>query len=1288
MSCHKVLRLLQVMGHGFVRAFKKCRMPLAILMILIAIVFSIFRALTPWVKQYKGDVENHLSLLLGQPVSVSDLETSWYWFQPVLKMHKVAVHDHQNHPLELNQLLIGIDLWSSLLHWQLQPGVFYVDDVHLTIRQIHHHWEIDGLGAQHDSMRLQSNATLPILTWLLAQQRIILKNVSADCYLDDGSHVSVVDVNLSSNSSYGHHRIKAHATLDQKVPTALTVIADLQLPSLSIQDLSGHLYVSLDHFSPTQWQKFFPKFAYHIQQGEGDLSTWIDLEHGHVASLQSIVEAQHVKWAQAGSNQTHTIDHVRANLAMKKNSQGWRMSADQIQLTLAGIAWPENSMVIEYHQAHDAYHAFVKTVLVQSLLSTDLPWPQGLNYILAMHPEGELHNTQLDFKKDELKSILTRFRHLGWRAQPHFPGVRELSGALYWQPNGGRFDIDSENTTLYRDALPPVTLSLLNASFEWKELSHGLRVNMDRFVMSHPSLLLSAQGVMDNPHVPHQRHLNLKAEFYSKNAQTLLPYLPQDWLQPALNDWLKTSIPRIDQASGRLKVQGFLDHFPFDDHEGELTLQAHASGVDVWINKNWPLNQNVEADLTLNRRDLQVDVKHVDLLGVMLENIRLAIPAIGLGQEALLLHANIVAPGDKIKQYIFNSPLKDHLSLLHAVDVDGDVGLDLHLDIPLYPERDHVVAQGLMKFDDNKAAIHGLLHELPVSHVAGDLAFNEYRITDGQLIGTIHGDPLTIHSVAIQTPIPHTQIQIQGKTTVQELRQMFGWSGLQLMSGHMDLQGLISLFDGDTQSDSLILTSSLEGMSLNLPSPLGKSSNDIKPLRLEARFNPDKTMEIQAQYDHQLSADILFKKTKKSHIIKQGQLRLGSEQASLGSKKGLEIIGVLSSINTNEWREAWHSIASTQKSSDFMHQLSTVDVKAETLIVDKESYPAFSLHAHQPTPENWTLQIEQKNVAANLQYHVKDYAISGQFSRLYLPALQSGQGTSTSFMSSLTPKDLPALNISIDDVKLGEVHAGKMNLRSRSTASEWILEECSFETPEYGFNMQGGWSAHQSHAQATLHVDDLSHSLERWKITPAVEAHSGVVDVQGEWPGVFTDFSLKTIQGQMKIVVKNGRISQLDKETERKLGLGKLLSILSLQTIPRRLKLDFSDLSQEGYSFDVFKGTYQINAGVMHTDDSYIDGPVAYATMKGTLDLVHRLYDLDLRVAPYITASIPIVVAAFNPVAGVATWVASKIINKGLQQISGYTYKISGPWADPIVQQVSIDRKAKKTPRTDAVNLH
>src|SRR5439155_935852 len=85
---------------------------------------------------------------------------------------------------------------------------------------------------------------------------------------------------------------------------------------------------------------------------------------------------------------------------------------------------------------------------------------------------------------------------------------------------------------------------------------------------------------------------------------------------------------------------------------------------------------------------------------------------------------------------------------------------------------------------------------------------------------------------------------------------------------------------------------------------------------------------------------------------------------------------------------------------------------------------------------------------------------------------------------------------------------------------------------------------------------------------------------------IIQNYKLDKVHGDLYITFKNGRITHLSPEAEEKLGLGKLLSILSLQTIPRRIMLDFSDLANDGYSFDVFKGGFTLKNGVLSTNYS------------------------------------------------------------------------------------------------------
>ena len=1177
-----------------VRILKKSGMPLAIIFIVIAILFSLFRALTPWAKQYKSTVEQHLSVLLGQPVTIHNMETTWYWFEPVLKMDQVMLFDKQDHTLKFNKLMVGINLFSSLWHWQIEPGVLFVEDVHLNLRQVGDHWDVDGLRQDKQSMTLESESYLQILGWVLSQQKIIIKNVSADIYLGDGTLIPLAGLNLTTLRSYGHYRVKGTARLAQKNATELSVIADMQLDPQALKNANGHAYLSIQHVLPNQWQGFVPDMGYQIKDGEGSLELWIDLVKGNFFSLQSTLDFNNIIWTKEGKTKRHIVQNLKANLAWRTTLQGWRLTGDKIQLTLDGFVWPENALQLDYKKSQDRYHAFVKKLPLESLLATDIAWPDSIHSVLARHPRGDLSDTQLIVKAGKIDYLLMGFSNFGWVGKGDIPSVSKISGVLYWQPTEGHLELDGEGTVIAPKQLPPVAFEQFNAAFDWKQLTNGWRLSMDRFVLSRPDIVLSAQGVLDDPLLP-TANLRMTAEYSASNARHWLDYIPARYLKPKLDDWLKQDIKRIKQVTGRLRISGPLADFPFDKQPGEFVINSYASGVDLMFGKGWPLTRDIDAHLDVNQRTLDVNVVHADLQDVLVDKLSLVINDIGLGQEALLIHGEIKAPADKIKNYVLASPLSSRFLRWKTLNMGHSLGLDLRLEIPLYPESDHVFARGLLTFEDNNLMLHHAQNDISIDKLCGTLQFDETGITRSALQGSLEGDPIAIQIQSIRKPKPYVEINIEGSTSIDFIHQKLPLPLLEHMSGHLNVQGLLTLMDDPNDLDHMRISSTMEGVEVNLPAPLGKSSKEAVPLTVDVDFNDDKNVEFRLAY-----RDLQIK-------------------------------------------------------------------------------------AHELAKNDWSINVQQKAISANLRYQAAINTVAGNIEYLYLPNITLKKRTE-SIDTTLKPSDIPNINITIGALKLDKVDLGKVSLKSTSTKDLWTLDYCKIQSPDYNMLIQGNWkqqgTKNTTWLESELQFFDLGKALARWNIIPAVEAHRGNLIFKGGWPSAIYDFSLDKLAGNLQLTLKSGRITNLDKATEEKLGLGKLLSVLSLQTIPRRLSLDFSDLSKTGYSFDEFKGTFSVKNGVMNTQDSYIDGPVAYASMKGDLDLAKQLYDVDLRVSPYIMASLPIVVTIAGgpiagPIAGIATWVASKLINKGMQQISAYTYKISGPWQDPVVQQVKIYRKKK-----------
>lgn len=1270
----------QQISHRCSVLIKRCWIPFAMVIIILAIVFSLFRALTPWAKQYKGEVEQHLSSLLGQPVVISSMETSWYWFEPVLRLNQVTVSDQQDQVLTLNKLMVGINLFSSLWSWHIQPGVLYVDDVHLTLHQVKNHWKIDGLRHNESMPAIDSETYLPILAWLLGQQKIIVKNLSALVHLNNGTLLPISSLNITAVNKNGHYRVKGMAKLAQTTPTELHVLADVKINASELEMTSGQAYLSAHHFLPTQWQGLFPEIPYHLEGGKGNAEFWLDFAKGRISGLHTQFNFRRIAWNKEGNAKSQFIQFLGANLAWNRTSDGWRLTGDKIKLRADGVRWPVNSLSLNYQQPNQTYTVFIKDLLLQPILAKDIEWPEIMQPLLAIHPSGRLHDTQITMQDGHVNYVLTRFSDLSWQAQGELPAVNNISGAVSWQPSAGRLELDGENTTFKPHDLPPVTFDQVNAAFEWKELSHGLRISMERFVLSQNDFVLSARGALDEPFTPSARHLQLTGEFSADNATKWMAYIPSKHIKPKLDDWLKHAIRKIDKLSGQLTINGSLADFPFDKSPGEFSIATRFTGMDLKFNNKWPIARDIDTNIRLDKRSLDFDVLHANLSGVIANQINLRIADLGMDKETLLVHGKLDAPGNKIRDYILASPLKKRLAKLAKLDLMGLLGLDLELEIPLYPENDEVLTLGTITFDDNQVTFHHSLNDLIIKHVTGLLHFSSHGITDSALKARLLGDPVGIRLESVKEPEPATIVKIQGDTTIDLLRDKFDLPQLPFLEGHLSIESQLTLTDNPNDLDHIQINSSLKGVAIDLPKPFGKESEDTTPLQIDVDFNPDKALRMRLNYDNRLSSDLWYTSTKGNLVLSNGKIQIGSNPITWKKMSGIQVMGDIPALDVTQWQQALDKIPTNASSPNLLDNVQFFDLRIGDLAIWKHSYQNVAIKANKVNKNNWSIGLEQKFIAGNLNYQQVSNTLSGRLQRLLL-AKSILKSTENAPPSTLKPNDIPNLNLTIDTFKIGEVNMGSVALKSTSTSNLWHLDYCTIKSPAYELMMKGYWTQQgnaRTNLQANLQISKLADTLQSWNITPAVEAHKGDIQINGNWNGTITDFSLAKLNGQMYMELSDGRITHLSPETEEKLGLGKLLSVLSLQTIPRRLKLDFSDLSHKGYSFDKFKGNFVIRKGVMKTTDSYIDGPVAYASIKGDLDVVKQLYDIDLHISPHITASLPIVATiAGGPIAGLATWVASKIINQGMQTVTGYTYKISGPWLNPVVQQVDIYKKKK-----------
>src|SRR5207237_10119835 len=117
--------------------------------------------------------------------------------------------------------------------------------------------------------------------------------------------------------------------------------------------------------------------------------------------------------------------------------------------------------------------------------------------------------------------------------------------------------------------------------------------------------------------------------------------------------------------------------------------------------------------------------------------------------------------------------------------------------------------------------------------------------------------------------------------------------------------------------------------------------------------------------------------------------------------------------------------------------------------------------------------------------------------------------------------------------------------------------------------------------------------------------------------------------------------------------------------------LDFRDIFSEGFAFDGIVGAVKIDRGLASTDNFRIAGPAARVVMSGEVDLARETQRLRVRVTPHLSESVSIAGALLGgPVAGVAAFLAQKILKDPIEALATFEYSVTGSWADPQVAKM------------------
>ena len=518
------------------------------------------------------------------------------------------------------------------------------------------------------------------------------------------------------------------------------------------------------------------------------------------------------------------------------------------------------------------------------------------------------------------------------------------------------------------------------------------------------------------------------------------------------------------------------------------------------------------------------------------------------------------------------------------------------------------------------------------------------------------------------------------------------------------------------------LSSNLVGMALSLPAPLVKSADAAMPLRLDSSLVRDSVASVagtRARLQDQLvmelgrigSVNYVRDLSGPEPRVLRGAIALGlatDESAPLPQE------GVVANVNMAKVDlDAWGAVLSQVSATPMTTSSAVLAPAADSGAVAARAYlpNSMALRARELTAGGYTLrnvvlggareeQTWRANLAADelngyLEYRQASGAGAGRvFARLSRLTLAQASASDVETLLDDQPISIPALDVVVDELELRGKKLGRVEIEAvnRAVATrdvglrEWRLNKFDVITPDALFRATGSWAAPNTQGAPGAGVPvttgnaeprrtvmnfrlDIGNSgdlLTRFGMKDVIRRGKGVMEGQVAWTGSPLTMDYPTLAGAFSVDIENGQFLKADP------GPAKLLGVLSLQSLPRRLALDFRDVFTEGFAFDFFRGDVKINHGIASSNNLQMKGVTAAVLMDGTADLSRETQDIKVVVVPEINAGTASLIAtAINPAIGLGTFLAQWFLRRPLMEAATQEFHVDGSWVDPKIQRVT-----------------
>ncbi|EGE2516552.1 DUF3971 domain-containing protein [Shigella dysenteriae] len=1244
----------------------------AALVVIAALLVSGLRIALPHLDAWRPEILNKIESATGMPVEASQLSASWQNFGPTLEAHDIRAELKDGGEFSVKRVTLALDVWQSLLHmrWQFRDLTFW----QLRFRT---NTPVTS-GGSDDSLEASHISDL----FLRQFDHFDLRDSEVSFLTPSGQRAELAIPQLTWLNDPRRHRAEGLVSL-----SSLTGQHGVMQVRMDLRDdegllSNGRVWLQADDIDLKPWLGKWMQDNIALETAQFSLEGWMTIDKGDVTGGDVWLKQGGASWL--GEKQTHTLSVDNLTAHITRENPGWQFSIPDTRITMDGKPWPSGALTLAWIPEQEVGGKDNKRSDELRIRASNLELAglEGIRPLAAKlssalgdvwrstQPSGKINTLALDIPLQAADK--TRFQaswsDLAWKQWKLLPGAEHFSGTLSGSVENGLLTASMKQAKMPYETVfrAPLEIADGQATISWLNNDKGFQLD-GRNIDVKAKAVHARGGFRYLQPANDEPWLGILAGISTDDGSQAWRYFPENLMGKDLVDYLSGAIQGGEADNATLVYGGNPQLFPYKHNEGQFEVLVPLRNAKFAFQPDWPALTNLDIELDFINDGLWMKTDGVNLGGVRASNLTAVIP--DYSKEKLLIDADIKGPGKAVGPYFDETPLKDSLGVtLQELQLDGDVNARLHLDIPLNGEL--VTAKGEVTLRNNSLFIKPL--DSTLKNLSGKFSFINGDLQSEPLTASWFNQPLNVDfstkegAKAYQVAVNLNGNWQPAKTGVLPEAVNEALSGSVAWDGKVGID--LPYHAGATYN--VELNGDLKHVSSHFPSPLAKPAGE--PLAVNVKVDGNlNSFELTGQAgadNHFNSRWLLGQKLTLDRAIWAADSKT---LPPLPEQSCVELN--MPPMNGAEWLALFQKGAaeSVGGAASFPQHIT---LRTPMLSLGNQQWNNLSI-VSQPTANGTQVEAQGREINATLAMRNNAPWLANIKYLYYNPSVAKTRGDSTPSSPFPTTERInfrgwPDAQIRCAECWFWGQKFGRIDSDLTISGDTLTLTNGLIDTGFSRLTADGEWVNNPGNERTSLkgklRGQKIDAAAEFFGVTTPIRQSSFNVDYDLHWRKAPWQPDEATLNGIIHTQLGKGEITEINTG-----HAGQLLRLLSVDALMRKLRFDFRDTFGEGFYFDSIRSIAWIKDGVMHTDDTLVDGLEADIAMKGSVNLVRRDLNMEAVVAPEISATVGVAAAfAVNPIVGAAVFAASKVLGPLWSKVSILRYHISGPLDDPQINEV------------------